>query len=189
MIEQDHALLPLVMDCLYYQDDKRPSSEEICQRLADLKTTAEYKDSIEQTNCAQTISQIKEIQLREARAIQELNVLQYEIQRKDFLLQEKERQIQQLRLRIQEHEHIIADILDQQTNFTLQKRMKQLQQLNKQDQQQQSGQDPTIHQIGAKEKWMIAVKKLQPEIVRRRIAKEKAFSGLSSNGAVLLVEL
>ena len=37
MIDCSHALLPIALDCLHYQDHERPSSEELCQRLAGLK--------------------------------------------------------------------------------------------------------------------------------------------------------
>ena len=35
MIDGGHSLLPVALDCLNYQENKRPSSEELCQRLRD----------------------------------------------------------------------------------------------------------------------------------------------------------
>ena len=48
LIEPTHALLPIAMDCLKYQERERPSSEELCQRLAGLKDSSHYKDDVEQ---------------------------------------------------------------------------------------------------------------------------------------------
>ena len=36
MIDRGHGLLPVAMDCLHYQENERPSSEELCQRLGGL---------------------------------------------------------------------------------------------------------------------------------------------------------
>ena len=75
MIDPGHSLLPIVVDCLHYQGNERPSSEELCQRLADLKETREYRESIEQVESAQNDiaqleSQMEDIQSREAATIQ-----------------------------------------------------------------------------------------------------------------------
>jgi hypothetical protein len=48
MIDSGHGLLPIAVDCLHYQENERPSSEELCQRLAGLKETREYRESVEQ---------------------------------------------------------------------------------------------------------------------------------------------
>ena len=47
LIDPSHALLPIAMDCLKYQERERPSSEELCQRLAGLKDSSHYKDDVE----------------------------------------------------------------------------------------------------------------------------------------------
>ena len=47
MIDRGHGLLPIVLHCLHYQENERPSSEELCQRLAGLKETKEYRGSLE----------------------------------------------------------------------------------------------------------------------------------------------
>jgi transcription elongation GreA/GreB family factor len=42
-------------NCLHYQENERPSNEELCQssRLAGLKETREYRDSVEQVERVQ----------------------------------------------------------------------------------------------------------------------------------------
>ena len=67
MIDPGHGLLPIAVDCLHYQENERPSSEELCQRLADLKETREYRESVEQVervqnDIAQLERQIGEMQ-------------------------------------------------------------------------------------------------------------------------------
>ena len=46
MIDHSHSLLPIAMDCLHYQQTERPSSEDLCERLAYLKETREYRESV-----------------------------------------------------------------------------------------------------------------------------------------------
>ena len=48
MIDHGHGLLPVALDCLSYLENERPSSEELCERLADIKETREYMESMEQ---------------------------------------------------------------------------------------------------------------------------------------------
>ena len=49
MIDRSHALLPIAMNCLQYEENKRPSREELCQRLATLKETREYQVSMQKS--------------------------------------------------------------------------------------------------------------------------------------------
>ena len=48
MIDSAHPLLSVAMDCLKFKEDDRPSAEELCQRLADLKEKTEYSESVQQ---------------------------------------------------------------------------------------------------------------------------------------------
>ena len=149
MIDRGHGLLPIAMDCLHYQENERPSSEELCQRLADLKETREYRESVEQVervqkDIAELERQMEEMQVREAATVQQLRELrdenqqqcqqyQNEIQAKNFQLklqdkqiQGKERAIQKLSQQLEEQEQVTAEI--QQTNNSLQRLVEQLQQ-------------------------------------------------------------
>ena len=153
MINRNHGLLPIAVDCLYYQENKRPSSEELCQRLAGLKETREYRESVEQVervqnDITQLERQMREMQVREATsvrrettAIQQLQELrdenqqlqhryESEIQSKDLQLMQKdeqvqsqEREIQILYEQLEEQEHISEEIQQ-----SLQRQMEQLQQ-------------------------------------------------------------
>ena len=44
LIDPTHALLPIAIDC-HYQESERPSSEELCQRLACVKESSKYRAS------------------------------------------------------------------------------------------------------------------------------------------------
>ena len=53
MIDPGHPFLPIAMDCLHYQENERSSSEELCQKLADLKEMDDYKESVEKAEQSQ----------------------------------------------------------------------------------------------------------------------------------------
>ena len=91
-IDHSHGLLPIAMDSLQYQEKERPSSEELCERLAGLQETSEYRKSMERTEREQNdmASQIQ--QLREQN--KDLNKRQAEIQQTNHSLQ---RELEQLR--------------------------------------------------------------------------------------------
>ena len=86
LIDPTHGLLPIAMECLEYQEKKRPSSEELCQRLADLKETPEYREN-------------RQIQQDEIHRKDDHIVLSLKQQ-----LRAKDLQIQQLRKQLEENE-------------------------------------------------------------------------------------
>ena len=171
LIDPKNALLPIATDCLHYQYSDRPSSEELCQRLADLKKSSEYRQSTQQsdeTKDSKQVSelkrQIKEMQEREATNIQQQQdelqrkndqiLLQVKwLQEKDLTLREqrtklqgelnsKERELQQLNSRLEEQEKLSVAI--QQTNVSLQRQVKQLQQQLSQQTPQDSKSPPPV---------------------------------------------
>ena len=150
LINPSHGLLPIAMDCLHYQENERPSSEELCRRLASLKETRDYRESVEQVekvpnDIAKLERQIGEMRIREAATVQQLcaenqrlqdeilskeiqlhqtetqvRILQDEIQSKQTQL---EQQIHHLKQQLKEQEQVTADI--QHTNTSLQRRLSQ----------------------------------------------------------------
>ena len=152
-INPTHMLLPIAVDCLHYQENDRPSSEELCQRLADLKESREYRESTcqiqekIQSNSDQVLLLKQQLQEKDRqvpekgdandRQVQDARrALQWknnEIQERDRLLQQKERQLQEERMiretqfrQLKEQEQVMAEI--QQTNHSLQRQVEQLQQ-------------------------------------------------------------
>ena len=84
--------MPIAIDCLHYRENERPSSEELCQRLAGLKESREYRESVQQVervqnDIAKLERQIGKMQVREAANSQqlrdEIQELCDEIQSKD----------------------------------------------------------------------------------------------------------
>jgi serine/threonine protein kinase len=86
LIDPTHGLLPIAIECLQYQEKKRPSSEELCQRLADLKEALEYRESRQR--------QQGEIQPKDDQIISSLTQQ----------LRMKDHQIQQLKKQLKENE-------------------------------------------------------------------------------------
>ena len=48
LIVSTHPLLPIANDCLNYNEEDRPSAQDLCQRIAALKETSQYGDSVKQ---------------------------------------------------------------------------------------------------------------------------------------------
>ena len=128
MIDHGHALLPIALDCLHYQKSERPSSEELCQRLACLKDSSEYRENIKQVDEMQRHEAEAEKQKETARIKQ----LHDEIQSRDNQLQEKESQLQEKKSQLQRKKD---EIVSQEKQIRQQER--QLRQLNQQLEKQQ----------------------------------------------------
>ena len=150
MIDPTHPLLPIAVDCLCFQEVKRPSSEELCQRLADLKESTQYTQNIEQQQDEMQAKddQISVLtqQLHECAGIihekqEEILLKQSEIDEKNKQLQQnveeltsQERQLRQFtqQLAIEEQEQVKAEI--QRTNNSLQNgRVEEHKQLSQQN--------------------------------------------------------
>ena len=103
MIDHSHALLPIAMDCLRYQENERPSSEELCEKLAGLKETSEYRESAErmQNDKMKLEKLTKEMRVRETATAQQLHKeVESQPQQLHRVLQEKDSEIQQKKVKI-----------------------------------------------------------------------------------------
>lgn len=92
MVGPSHPILPIALDCLHYQEEYRPSSKELCRRVAELKRTREYKANVdevekEQNNITELERQIGEMQLREATVQQLCDEIQQLSHRSEILKQ------------------------------------------------------------------------------------------------------
>jgi hypothetical protein len=92
-----HTLLPIAVDCLHYQENDRPSSEELCQRLAGLKESREYRESTHQIQ--------EEVKLNNDQVL----LLTQQLQEKDILVQEKGRQILEKDRSLQQQEKTLRE--------------------------------------------------------------------------------
>ena len=119
-INPTHMLLPIAVDCLQYQENGRPSSEELCQRLAGLKESREYRESIHQiqdeiqSNSDQVLLLKQQLQEKDIQILEKDKIIQEmgdandtcralqrknnEILERDKLLQQKEKQLQEERV-------------------------------------------------------------------------------------------
>ena len=131
MIDRNHGLLPIAVDCLHYQENERPSSEELCERLACLKETREYRESIEQVKVlqrgiAELERQVGEVHLIETTKTKQLHreifPQQSEIQSKDIQIEQLTKQLHQSNQRLGEQEQVAAKV-----KHSLQRQVEQLQ--------------------------------------------------------------
>ena len=148
MIRRDHPLLPIANKCLHYYSKSRPSSEEPCQSLADLKASREYRESVEsyideiQAKDNQILSQVQHLQEKDRLLQQKENEIATQTQQ----LNDKETQLQQLQKQLEEQEQVTAKI--QQTNYSLQRQVEQLkQQLSQQSPKSPQSPPPSQAQI------------------------------------------
>ena len=148
LIDPNHALLPIAMDCLKYQERERPSSEELCQRLAGLKDSHHYRDNVRHHQDIQVTSQNQQLMKElldkdkviqdKERVIQDtettlqdkerliqdkIRVMETVIQDKDRVIASREKQLRQFNQQLEEQQVFIAEI--QQTNHSLQEQLKQ----------------------------------------------------------------
>ena len=99
LIDPEHPLRPIVLECLKDRDTVRPSSEELCHRLAALKKGPEYVKSVQRDAPAVTQRQLSkantEQRLELARSRQELQESRQELQEGKQELQESKQELAQ----------------------------------------------------------------------------------------------
>ena len=66
LVDPAHPLLPAVLHCLKDRDRERPSAQELCNRVAALKDTPQYGESVQQRQRATTDGE--RVQIRELQA-------------------------------------------------------------------------------------------------------------------------
>ena len=126
LIDPNLPLLSIAKHCIRFQEKDRPSSEELCQMLANLKESREYRESVQ--------SHLDEMQAKD----NQIALQTQQLKEKDRLLQQRTNEIQNrdkaLRAkndRIQQHQKEMRHL---QTEIASYKR--QLRQLNQQLQEQ-----------------------------------------------------
>ena len=97
LVDPAHPVLPVALDCLKDADKERPSAQDLCNRLAALKDTPQYGESVQQGQRATTDG--GRVRIRELQA--EAHERQRQLQEKDRTIANKERQLQ-------ENDHTIA---------------------------------------------------------------------------------
>ena len=149
-------LLPIAVDCLNYQENDRPSSEELCQRLAGLKESREYGESIQQiqgnvqSNNGQVLLLTEQLQKKDRSLQQKDKVLREKdneilrrVREKDRVLQQKDNEIQEQNRLLQQKERQLQEervSCERQLHRTLEEILsweRQLRQLNQQLEEQE----------------------------------------------------
>ena len=123
LVDPAHPLLPVALDCLKDRDRERPSAQELCNRLAALKDTPQYGESVQQGQRATTDGE--RVQIRE---------LQAEAQERQSQLQQKDRTIANNEMQLQVKDRTIANKERQlqEKDRTIATKERQLRQLNQQ---------------------------------------------------------
>ena len=111
LIHPTHLLLPIAIDCLSYNEEDRPSAQELCHRLATLKKASQYDDSVQQareSRPAQSTTADGEKQIREIHDLKhQLQVTDSQIREKDAVITAGEEEIKQLRHENQMKDHVV----------------------------------------------------------------------------------
>ena len=158
-VDPAHSLLPVALDCLKDREKERPSAKELCHRLAALKDTPQYGESVRQRQRVTTDGecvQIRELQAEAQERERQLQEKDHTIANKERQLQEKDRtiaanegHIRQLNQQLEANEQAAADL--QKKHLESEKKIRDLEQrLVAKDQQIRELQQQTHDQPTAK---------------------------------------
>ena len=130
LINPAHPLLPIAIDCLKYNEEDRPSAQELCNHLTALKKAPQYGDSVQQAKERNRPEQSATELANGERQIRELRQEKAELQQQ---LEECNQQIQQLR---QESEQVTRekDSVIEARESQLQQKEKMIQELHEENQ-------------------------------------------------------
>ena len=114
MISPAHPLLPVATECLKYDQEDRPSAQQLCEQLATLKEAPhcpQYSESKQRVQ--ESSSPVGNDTTDKDRTIRELHQQVQEkghvIQEKDHVIQQKDHVIQGNAQVIQEKDHVISE--------------------------------------------------------------------------------
>ena len=105
LIDPTHPLLPIAIDCLSYNEEDRPSAQDLCHHLAALKEAPPYSDSVQQAQersrpaentPADRERHIRELQQEKVNCNEQIRDLQRQLQISKGQIQEKDAEIHEL---------------------------------------------------------------------------------------------
>ena len=136
MISPAHPLLPVATECLKFDQEDRPSAQQLCEQLATLKEAPQYSESKQRVQ--ESSLPVGNDTTDKDRTIQELHQQVQEknhvIQGKDHVIQEKDHVIQGKDQAIQEKDHVIhgnAQVI-QEKDHVISEKVRMLRELNRQ---------------------------------------------------------
>ena len=110
LIDPAHPLLRIALDCLKDKEGQRPTAEQLCSRLAALKESPRYRDSLQPAQqAAENLGVAAEAQAEPQRELLQQNQeLQQQLEERREALQAKEREVDDLtrnmeQLQLQSH--------------------------------------------------------------------------------------
>ncbi len=107
LVEADHTLLPVALDCLKDSSAERPSAEEVCWRLFSLKGEQRYACSVEQVrNRPAEILRLQQELEGKDRTIRELQEV---LQGKDELLEDSHDTMRELQQELEGNKQVIEN--------------------------------------------------------------------------------
>ena len=100
LIDQGHSLLPIALDCLKDKARERPSAEELCKRLATLKESSEYVQSVKNASVLEQWVEVTSLDSRD-KTIKELQAkiekLTKEVAERDHVLAKSREDVERLK--------------------------------------------------------------------------------------------
>ena len=102
MISPAHPLLPVATECLKYDQEHRPSAQQLCEQLATLKEAPQYSES--KQHVQESSSPVGNDTTDKDRTIRELH---QQVQDKNHVIWGKDQVIQEKEHVIQEKDHVI----------------------------------------------------------------------------------
>ena len=143
MISPAHPLLPVTTDCLKYDQEDRPSAQQLCQQLATLKEAPQYSESKQRVqessspvgnDTTDKDRTIRELQQQVCEMGQVIQGKDHVIQQKDHVIQQRDHVIWDNAQAIQEKDHVIQikTIIIQDKELVISNRDTMLHALNRQ---------------------------------------------------------
>ena len=105
LIDPTNPLLSIATKCLNYNEEDRPSAQELCHRLAALKGVQQYRDSVQQAQERSRELQQQQKQIQDLQ--QQLQVRDDQVREKDSVIATREQKIQQLEQATREKDYHI----------------------------------------------------------------------------------
>ena len=143
-IDPNHTLLQVALLCLKDRDVERPSAQQLCERVAALKESAEYSESVRAPREKNTSQQSRDGERkREVRSLrQQIQSLQESVQEhvnrleekdvhNNLVLREKDEMIAAGQHQVREKEHEISR-LERKNNQLIEEKERQLRRVNQQ---------------------------------------------------------
>ena len=107
-VDPDHPLLQVALDCLKDRDIERPSAQQLCERVAALKESQRYSESVsaaQERNMAEQVRRERELRQRHDEVVENL---EQSLRQKDEVIAASQEQMEQLRRENEQHAEVIA---------------------------------------------------------------------------------